>query len=58
MYVNKATTVPLGDMQQRLNPHIESMNREGWELMSVTVETIGIHEVLLLFWKKPLPPVV
>jgi len=53
--INKATTVPLGDMQQRLNPHIETMNREGWSLMSVTVETIGIHEVLLMFWQRPSP---
>jgi hypothetical protein len=55
MYVNKASTVPLADAGQRLNPHIEQMNRDGWELMTVTVESVGTIEILLMFWKKPAP---
>jgi hypothetical protein len=55
MIKNKATTIPLGDVLNRLGPHIEQMNADGWELMSATVEHIGIQEHLLLFWKRNVP---
>ena len=58
MMINKATTVPLASIGQQLNPHIETMNRDGWEMMTVTIETIGTIEVLLMFWKKPAPEAV
>lgn len=54
---NRATIIPIADIQGRLNPHIEQMNSEGWELMSATVETVGLHESVILFWKKSIPAV-
>jgi hypothetical protein len=49
---NRATVLTLVDVQNKLNPHIEKMNSEGWELLSVTQQEVGIQEVLILFWKK------
>lgn len=55
--VNKASMIPIADVGARLNPHIENMNTDGWTLMSATVETVGVQELLLLFWKKEIPSV-
>lgn len=52
--VNHSTTLPLSHVQTKLNTHIEKMNAEGWELMSVAVEAIGIEEVFIMFWRKEL----
>jgi hypothetical protein len=50
--VNRSTMVPIPDITTRLNPHIDQMNSESWELMSATVETVGIQELIILFWRK------
>jgi hypothetical protein len=50
--INKATTIPLTQVQIKLNAHVESMNTDGWELMSAAPISIGIEEVFILFWKK------
>ena len=50
--VNRATILTLTDVHTKLNPHIEKMNTEGWELLSVAQQEVGIQEVLIMFWKK------
>lgn len=50
--LNISSTIPLTDVQIKLNPHIDKMNMEGWELMSVAVEAIGIQELFIMFWRK------
>lgn len=55
--LNKATTIPLTQVQIKLDPHIEKMNAEGWQLMSAAPINIGIEEVFVLFWRKEVEPV-
>jgi hypothetical protein len=52
--INMSTVLSLADVvqQERLNQHIQKQNAQGWELMSSALETTGIQELLLLFWKK------
>ncbi len=50
--VNTSTTIQLVDVSTKLNAHIEHMNVQGWELMSVCIEAVGIQELFILFWRK------
>lgn len=50
--INKATHLPLTQLEIKLNQHIERMNADGWELMSAAIEAVGIEELFILFWKK------
>ena len=52
--VNRSTSMPIADLG-RINPHIEQMNTEGWEILSVIQQDIGIHEYIVFFWKKVIP---
>jgi hypothetical protein len=44
--------IPLTQVQIKLKQHIESMNTDRWELMSVAPINVGIEEVFVLFWRK------
>lgn len=48
---NSSSTIPLTHLN-KLNQHIQSMNVQGWELLSVIQKAIGIDEHLIMFWKK------
>jgi hypothetical protein len=50
--INKATHLPLTQLEIKLNQHIEKMNADGWELMSAAIEAVGIEELFILFWKR------
>lgn len=51
--LNKATHVPLTHVNDdKLNAHIGNMNAQGWELMTMAVEAIGIEERFIMFWRK------
>ena len=50
--LNHSTTIPLTQVKEKLNPHLEIMNSKSWELMSAAIEAIGIEEYIILFWKK------
>lgn len=50
--INKCTHMPLTHIGIRMDQHIEKLNGEGWELMSVAVEAVGIEELFILFWRK------
>lgn len=50
--LNKSTTIPLTQVQIKLDVHIEKMNADGWQLMTVAAVNVGIEEVLVLFWRK------
>lgn len=56
--LNHSTNIPLTQCQQKLNPHIERMNADGWELMSAAPINIGIEEVFVLFWRKIIEEVI
>lgn len=49
---NSVTTIPLTHAETKLEFHLQKMNNEGWELMSVAVENVGLKEVFLMFWRK------
>lgn len=49
---NKCTFIPLTQMVSKLDIHIEKMNVDGWELMSIAVEAVGIEEHFVLFWRR------
>lgn len=50
---NRCTHVPLTHVtDDRLNAHMGKMNSDGWELMSVAVEAVGIEEKFIMFWVK------
>lgn len=53
--INKATFIPLSQVTTKLDSHIQTMNADDWELMSVAVEIVGIDEHFILFWRKALP---
>ncbi len=50
--INKVTFVTLTQVLTKLDIHIEKMNVDGWELMSIAVEAVGIEENFVLFWRK------
>ena len=50
--LNSSSTIPLTDVKTKLNAHIDLMNGQGWELLSVVQQTVGIYEFLVMFWKK------
>lgn len=54
--INKATFIPLTQVSIKLNQSIETMNADGWELMNAAVESIGIEEFFILFWRKEIDP--
>lgn len=56
--LNKSTTLPLSHVQTKLNTHLETHNAQGWELMSIAIEAIGIEELIIMFWRKPVAEVV
>ena len=50
--LNKATTMPLTQVQIKLDQHLQAMNADGWELMSIAPINVGIEEVFVMFWRK------
>lgn len=50
--LNKCTFVPLSHAVSKLDQHIEKMNGDSWELISVAVEAVGIEEFFICFWRK------
>lgn len=50
--LNKCTFIPLTQMISKLDIHIEKMNTDNWELISVAVEAVGIEEFFVCFWRK------
>jgi hypothetical protein len=55
--INKCTHIPYSHIGIKVNQHIEMMNVDGWELMSVAMEAIGIEELFIMFWRKPVEEV-
>lgn len=53
--LNKCSFVAYAQVQQKLNTHMESYNTDGWELISVATENIGIEEYFICFWRKVVP---
>lgn len=52
-YLNTCTTLPIAHATTKLQAHIEKMNNDGWEILSVSIDNIGIEELFVIFWKKP-----
>lgn len=51
--LNKCTHVPLLHIiEDKANNHIEKMNTDGWELISVAPQAIGQFETFVMFWRK------
>jgi hypothetical protein len=50
---NKVTHVPLTHvMDDKLNSHMGVMNTDGWDLMNVFIEAVGIEERFVMIWRK------
>ncbi len=49
---NTSTTVSLARAETMLPVHIQKMNDDGWELMSVFLRMTGLEETLFLLWKR------
>jgi hypothetical protein len=39
-------------IEDKANNHIEKMNADGWELISVAPQAIGQFETFVFFWRK------
>jgi hypothetical protein len=51
--INKATHVPLSHVyDDKLNAHMGVMNVDGWELINIFIEAIGIEERCIMIWGK------
>ena len=50
--VNTSSSLALTDVHTKLNPHIGTMNEQGWELFAVMQQLVGIKETLVMFWRK------
>lgn len=51
--INKVTHVPLPHVyDDKLNSHMGVMNSDGWELVNIFIEAIGIEERCIMIWGK------
>jgi len=51
--LNKVTHIPLLHIiEDKANSHIEKMNNDGWEIISVAPQAIGQFETFVMFWRK------
>lgn len=49
---NTSSSVQLSKVETVLPVHIQQMNNQGWELMSVFLRMTGLEEMLFLLWKR------
>lgn len=51
--LNTITHVPLLHIiEDKANAHVQRMNADGWELISVAPQAIGQFEEFIMFWRK------